>query len=336
MIMKTDSTVFSDFLTELGVPHTVCYSNKLFDEMPFKSLFGFSKLLSKYGIPNEGYRISDKDELSKLMPPFLAQTVGGFVIVKSIDDKSVCYLTEGVDETTSLDEFKRLWSGFVLLAYPDARSAEPDYETHHREEIFIHSKKWILTAGVLSLFSYFFVSGGLYRHVSTVLLILLNILGVYLTYLLVQKSLKIANATADHVCEILEEGGCDSILEMKASKFFGLFGWSEVGFAYFTVSLLSLLLFPNSIEALALCNVFCLPFTIWSIWYQKFRARVWCTLCVCVQCTLWFMFFCFLLGGWLKTAFHFSIEFFILGIAYITALMAYNKILPLFDKSNNV
>ena len=46
--------------------------------------------------------------------------------------------------------------------------------------------------------------------------------------------------------------GCDSVLETKASKFFGIFGWSEVGFSYFSVSLLTLLIFPQWICYLAL------------------------------------------------------------------------------------
>ena len=153
--------------------------------------------------------------------------------------------------------------------------------------------------------------------------------------MLVQKSVKIKNAAADRVCGVLEAGGCDSVLEMKASKFFGIFGWSEVGFAYFSVSLLTLLMFPEWIKYLAACNVCCLPFTFWSIWYQKFRAKVWCTLCVSVQASLWLLFFCYLGGGWLKDIFPLRIEFFVLGMTYLTVLLGLNRLLPLIDRSED-
>ena len=135
------------------------------------------------------------------------------------------------------------------------------------------------------------------------------------------------------MCRVLQEGGCDSVLETKASSFFGIFSWSEVGFAYFSVSLSCLLVFPQWIGYLALCNLLCLPFTFWSIWYQKFRARVWCTLCVSVQCSLWLLFFCYLAGGWLKDMFPLKIEFFVLGLSYLAVLLALNRLLPHFKPS---
>ena len=60
-----------------------------------------------------------------------------------------------------------------------------------------------------------------------------------------------------------------------------------------------LLIFPQYINLLALCNLICLPFSFWSVWYQNFRAHAWCTLCLCVQSMLWLLFFCYLFGGWL-------------------------------------
>ena len=60
-----------------------------------------------------------------------------------------------------------------------------------------------------------------------------------------------------------------------------------------------LLIFPQYINLLALCNLICLPFSFWSVWYQKIRAHAWCTLCLCVQSMLWLLFFCYLFGGWL-------------------------------------
>ncbi len=99
------------------------------------------------------------------------------------------------------------------------------------------------------------------------------------------------------------------------------------------MSLSCLLVFPQWIGYLALCNLLCLPFTFWSIWYQKFRARVWCTLCVSVQCSLWLLFFCYLAGGWLKDMFPLKIEFFVLGLSYLAVLLALNRLLPHFKPS---
>ncbi|MDE6445231.1 MAG: hypothetical protein K2K64_12565, partial [Muribaculaceae bacterium] len=78
---KTGHTLISDYLTLLGVPHTAGYSGKRMATMPFQTLFGLSKLLQEYGIESEGYELTDKTELLKLTPPFLADTPAGVVIV---------------------------------------------------------------------------------------------------------------------------------------------------------------------------------------------------------------------------------------------------------------
>lgn len=339
MMEKRQPNIFSDWLGLLGVPHTVAYSDGRFEGMAFKSLFGLQQLLKEYGIDSEGFRLKDKSELSRLVAPFIAVTPDGMVIVTSLPDTGadgalqdgeVGYMTQGVTEKMPLQEFLAAWDGTVFCAYPSAGACEPDYTNHRRDAIMTRLRDYGIVIGVAFLFVYLFISNGIWRHLSTVLVALFDIVGLGLTYMLVQKSLKIKNRAADKVCGLLEEGGCDTVLEMKASKFFGIFGWSEVGFAYFSISLLVLLMFPGDIGALALCNLCCLPFTFWSIWYQKFRAKVWCTLCVSVQCTLWLLFFCYLGGGWLKEAFPISISFFVIGILYVTALLVLNKILPRF------
>lgn len=327
-------TLFTDFLQALGVRHTADYSNQQFAGMPFQSMFGLTKLLEQYGIPSEGLRLSDKSELVKLSVPFLADTPDGFVIVKACDSSNVSYMTQGQLETMPLEQFEDAWNGIVLLAYPDSKSEEPGYAGHRTVELINQAKVWVMWTCTALLFVYLFVTNGIYRHWSTIGMAVIDIIGLILTFMLVQKTLKIKNKAADEVCGVLQEGGCDSILELKASSFFGIFKWSEVGFAYFSVSLLALLMFPQWICYLALCNVCCLPFTVWSIWYQRFRAHKWCTLCVSVQASLWLLFFCYLFGGWYHGMFPLRIEFFVLAVTYIVVLLALNRLLPDFHNQN--
>lgn len=138
---NSDDTLLSDFLQVLGVPHTVGYSDGRFLAMPFKSLFGLSKLLTEYGVDNETLRLADKDEISALQPPFLAHTGRGFVIVTDMDADRVGYLTQGVAETMPLPDFKEAWSGVVMLAYPATDSVEPGYRGHATIELANRAKR---------------------------------------------------------------------------------------------------------------------------------------------------------------------------------------------------
>lgn len=327
------ASLFSRFLAHLEVPHTRGWSDRKFRNMTFKSVYGLSHLLTEYGIKNKGMRFSDKAELLRLAAPFLAQLKNGsFVIVTGVDPvaRVVQYDSVGKVQEIGLEDFLHSWNGFALLAFPDANSREPEYGSHHLTEVVAAMTRYVLAAATLSVFAYFFVTRQLYLHISTVLLTVFDCIGLYFSFLLVQKSLNIHTAASDRVCGVLEHGGCDSIMQLKVSKLFGVFSWSEIGFGYFGVSLVTLLLFPHMWPALAICNACCLPYTVWSIWYQKFKARHWCTLCVGVQSTLWLLFFSYLGGGWFREARHLHLNFLILLATYVVAVLSLNLLLTTF------
>lgn len=330
----SDHTLVTDLLRELKVPFTNQYTKQRFETMPFKTLFGVSQLLKEYGVESKAYQLEDKTEITKLPSPFIASTQGGLVIVTKIDDNSISYLTQGVPETMPVKDFEEIATGIVLLPEVQKGAKEPDYRKHLTDVIISDSKKvvlWVL-AGVLA--AYLIVTHHLWPYWSFWGLFAVDCFGIWLTYMLVQKSLSIKSHVADKVCGVLQEGGCDSILKTSASSFFGIFSWSEVGFTYFGVSLLAMLISPATIHWLSLINICCLPFTIWSISYQKFIAKHWCTLCVCVQGSLWLQFICYLLGGWMKPVFPLDLGFFALGATFIMVLLALNQVLPHFTNND--
>lgn len=332
MIHKGD-TILSRLLAQLGVPYTPGYADAQFRSMTFKSLFGLSHLLKNYEVDNTAVRIADKSEITKLSAPLLAQGRNGvFSIVTEIDPAAdrIVYDERGIIRTATVDGFTDLWNGIALLVYPTDGAREPDYTPHLVHEVVQSASKYILMAAFAAVFVYFFVTRHVYAHVSNVLLTVFDCVGLYFSYLLLQKSLNIHTRAGDRVCGVLERGGCDHIVSLGVSKLFGVFSWSEVGFGYFGVSLATLLAFPHLWPALAVCNACCLPYTFWSIWYQRFRARRWCTLCVGVQSTLWLLFFCYLGGGWFRGALPLRLDFFVLLAVYITAVLLLNLIVRVF------
>ena len=326
--------IVSDLLTVLKVRHTEDYTARRYDAMPFKTLFGVSQLLKEYGVAAQGYTLNDKKEMVSLRAPFIAQTKGGLVIVTDISTDNVKYLSQGVSETIPVADFLKVFTGVVLLVRVNPGAVEPDYGDHRGKQLIKQSKLvlvWILAA---LLVAYLFVVNGLWRYWSVWGLTAVDLGGLWLTYMLVQKSLSIKNAVADKVCGVLQEGGCDKILKTDASSFFGIFSWSEVGFTYFGVSLLVMLISPATIHWLALINICCLPFTVWSVWYQKFRAHHWCTLCVSVQLSLWLQFICYFFGHWEIPVFPLRLQFFTLGATYLFVLLLLNRILPHFTNKD--
>ena len=333
--MEGNRCLFGTFLRALEVPFTHDYSARRFDTMTFQSLFGLSKLLEEYGVPNEALELPDKEgDLDKLTPPYLARVGSTFAVVTDAGDTVELNYGDGTGpKRIPREEFMKIWSGVVLLAYPAEKSAEPDYGMHKFVEIGNKAKRWVLSATCLFIFAYLFISNGLYRHVSTVLLTTVDLAGLYVTYHLVLKSLNIHSERGDDICSLLDRTGCHTVLSTSASKFFGLFGWSEVGLSFFSVSLGCLLVFPEYIGYLALVNACACPFSFWSVWYQKYRAKAWCTLCLITQGCLWLSLACYAFGGWFRGAFPLSLQFFVLCATYVAALLGLNAIMPAMDKS---
>lgn len=330
------TTIFSDLLRLLEVAHTPDYSDAQFRQMPFKTLFGFTRLLKSYGIGSIGETVADKDQLTRIPTPFLAQSGSGFVIVTGFSDggEKVDYLYYHRPYTVSTDEFKKRWSGTVLLIYPDEGSKEPDYAIHRRFQLAGIAKNWILAICVLFLLTAGVIYSGIYAHLSTIFLFVLTLAGVAVSFMLIQKSAKVKNHAADKVCGIIQKHGCDTVLEQKASTFFGLFSWSEVGMAYFGITMLTMLVFPQEIHNLALVNACCCPFSFWSVWYQKYRIKAWCTLCLTVQAILWLQLACYILGGWWHGILPLRVDLFLLGAAYVATLLGLNRLMTAFEKSH--
>ncbi len=327
------ASLFSDFLVSLGVKHTEDYSDDRFENMPFQSLFGLANLLKEYGIGSVGVSVdagSRKDALDAFTTPFLIDTPDGFLIILKKSGQNVSYISDQKVFTVPVTDIIDSWNGVALLVETDSDSIEPEYTRHHIAEIAKSVKYYLLISLAVVLAGSAMWQTHLYSHWAAWLVFVFDCAGIVLSWMLVQKSLGIHNAAAEAVCSVLEEGGCDELARSEASSFMGIFKWSEVGVAYFSVSLLAMLLFPQTIPALAAINILCLPYTIWSITYQKFKAKVWCTLCVSVQATLWLLFVSYLIGGWTKQIFPLSvpflIDFVVLVCCYGAVLLAINRL----------
>lgn len=296
-----NQNVFVSFLELLNVKHTKTYSNTLFNEHPHKyNLLGVSKMLSEYNIENAATRIEDKEmNLFNIETPFVAPFGGDFVTIREVTADNVRLTRNGKDISILPQEFNKSWSGVVLLAEKNNTSIELNYKENKRAELLNIGQKCILGFLILITGLFAYVSNSLYHNPGLTLVLAINMIGMYIGYLLVQKQMHIHSTYADKICSLFQQSDCNSVLESKAAKFLGVIGWSEVGLGYFISNVFLVLFFPRLISYLALINIFALPYTVWSVWYQKFKAKQWCPLCLIVQILFWAMFAVNLIFGFI-------------------------------------
>lgn len=327
---KKSQNVFITFLKLLNVKHTKSFSTKYYNEHPHKyNLFGLSKMLSDYGVENAGTKIKDKEnDLFNIETPFVAFTGNDFVTVYKVSSENVSYIWNGKDISISPTEFIQQWTGIVLLAETNENSIEPIYKENRKKERFGFFQKILLLASVLLTFILIYISKSLYSDIGLTFSLIVNFIGVYIGYLLVQKQMHIHSEYGDKICSLFKQGDCNDILESSAAKFLGVIGWSEIGFAYFMSNVFIIAFFPQFVSYLAVINICALPYSFWSVWYQKVKAKQWCPLCLIVQSLLWVVFVVNLTFGFIQIP-NFNVEdILVVGCIYLIPLLAINIITP--------
>lgn len=288
-------TIFTSFLNELKVPHTKEYSDKFFNEHPYNdTLYGLSKLLRDYHIPNNGYKFEgNKDSIvNELKPPFIAQIGFDFIPVYDKTEGWFKFWRNGRSLQISLVDFVKMWSGNILFANPNSESTEPNYK-RHRILHFIKIVEYIIFI-ISFLYSFFFLCklSLIKENISTILVYILNIIGLITTYILIRRDDDLSDSFAESVCSLFKHSDCNSVIQSSASRFLGIISWGQIGLGYFISNLIVLTFIPEDYFYYCIFNMLTLPYTFWSIWYQKYKAQAWCPLCLIVQVILWILFIC--------------------------------------------
>lgn len=326
--------VFTGFLRLLKVPHTGVYSNRYYREHPYRnSLFGLSGMLSAYGVDNLALRLNrSASELSQLEAPFIAFANNDFVLVHELSSTHVSYSWHGKSIRLTVEEFLETWSGVVLLAEKTERSREPGFRDNLKAEWFDIGEKIVLLVLLFILFSLSFQAD---RQVSFVYLMLSsvsNLAGLSVSWMLLLKQIGIQTAFGDKVCSLFKKSSCNDVLNSPASKLLGMIGLSEIGTAYFMTNLLILHCASSLVGYYVLISILALPFTIWSLYYQRFKVHVWCPLCLCVLGILWSNFFVNVLNGVMPQIEIIAGEILLVGCLYSFLLLFLNILCRAFYK----
>jgi hypothetical protein len=229
-------------------------------------------------------------DIYEIETPFVAHIGNDFATVYRVDREKIHFKLNGRDINLPVNKFLAAWSGIVLLAEAKPDAGEPDYKKHRKKELLNSLQYYgLLFAACLILISGY-VSASRYQSSGFTVLLILNFIGVYIGYLLALKQLHVKSKYGDMICSLFRQHDCNDVLHSEAARLWGIFGWSEIGLGYFIACSLVLLFMPDLICYLAVVNILALPYSFWSIWYQKFKARQWCVLCLIVQALFWLIF----------------------------------------------
>ncbi|MBX2887899.1 MAG: hypothetical protein KF829_04535 [Ferruginibacter sp.] len=290
-----------NFLKLLNVKVVNTTVNETLQNHPdWPSLLCISDSLNKWNVPNGAGKI-DVGKIDELPTPFIAHTINReypLVIVTNVSAAEIKGISKGHNKETTVkrDEFLKNWDGVYLFAEPHSESGEKDYATNKKKE-FIN---FLVPSAVVALI-FIIATYALYKNLTNInpnqkgfasnifFQYFISLAGVFVTSLLLWYEIDKNNPLLQKVCTGIAKGNCNAILTGKHAKIFNWLSWSEVGFFYFSGSLM--LMFgisrlPDSMFVLGWLNVLALPYIVFSIYYQWKVAKQWCMLCLAVQALL--------------------------------------------------
>lgn len=286
------NTLLDITLHELGIKHTRLYAETLERDCPYrKSLWALTRMLDRFNVAHYPCRLADKSKITELQRPFIAEVSKDCVVVTDVAEGSIHYTSVKGHFKTEKDKFIDAWSGVTVLLQADETSAEPDYADHKQRQAQETAEKTIaIVLGGMAVLAMLFLNGLQWIHLA---LVGLSSIGLYLSWLLLNLHTHSESKAATKICSLFK--GKSSCVE---SRFLVLdrYDLSELGIVFFGCNLLLSLFSPLFIiSPLSVVTLAAIPFTLWSIGYQRFHQHKWCPLCLMVQGVVWLQFaaFCF-------------------------------------------
>ena len=297
--MKNDnfSAVLILYVDALKIPiHPSGIRNELRKHPDYHSLVAYNDVLENYGIYTSAYNVNFESLYKITLPAITCLTDRNYAVITEVN-KNYVVLSDDKKKRKKVknDQFKNLYTGIVQVK--DSIDASRQYkQVEKTNNTLLKIQPYIGFALIALLIGLFLLNANFINSLSWSLfsLTLLKLLGIFFSSLLLIQSIDANNPLINRFCQGSEKVDCGALLSSDAAKITSFLSWSEVGFFYFTGSILSLLFVPSSLSLLAWLNVFALPYTFYSIYYQYKVAKKWCTLCCAVQGLLWVEFLGFL------------------------------------------
>lgn len=283
----------------------------LIEHPNYPSLLSISDIMSNLEVDNISMKTSF-DNLTKLTYPQIIQIKDSqslynlFALIYSINEENVDWFNpeKHKRETMPIDYFLKIFGGYVQIFKKNNNSGERNFSVNRKKELYslIINFLMIFSIPIVTLLITFFnilklgINASLFGFVYT----LLALAGSVISAMLLLYEVDQYNPVLKKVCTSGNKTNCAAILNSKGSKIFG-FSWSLIGFSYFMGVLITLLIDgitdAESLSIVAFLSVLVLPYTLYSIYYQKWIVKQWCPLCLSIQVLLVLQFFIAILGN---------------------------------------
>jgi thiol-disulfide isomerase/thioredoxin/uncharacterized membrane protein len=259
-------------ISNLKLPVSKSYLKIRLESHPdYPSILAIQDTLSELGIKSMAYE-SDKHNLKKKVGPFLLHF--------NKYDGEILFFADIESAESKVKDFDKYWSGVAMIVegiiLTKNKENDQEFKSENRNNIFA-------IAIVLCIIFLLFGSEVLKKSLPGILLLITNIAGLYLSWLIVQKELGFQNIISDKICSIAKQSRCEAVLFSKSAKLFSWLTWGDIGIVYFTTSLFYIVQIDEGatyFQFYYLLSLIGLMFPLYSLYYQGKIVKQWCMLCI--------------------------------------------------------
>jgi len=269
-------------LTEYHKTQEYCIDKKLFKERllsdPNNIVTSITNTLDYFEVKNIVAGVP-KDSLNNLPNSFIAQVSKNnqfnFILIIKKKDKLKIIVNEKNTVLVNKEEFLSNWTGLIVAI--EKNVCKPKKK--------IDSKKIILKTALIIciLLAIFYISLITKSFIQTLYLIF-SILGFTISFIIVKEKLNL-DSVLSKFCTLTKNTDCETVLNSKEARIFGFIDLSDSSIIYFSFITLSFIYNPNN-TFFYILSLLSLPLIAYSIYYQKFRIKKWCPLCLSIASIL--------------------------------------------------
>ena len=248
----------------------------------FPSLRAVTDTLDYLGIEHLAISVP-KDALDQLPDCFLAimdtkdKQQNSLVAVEKKNDKMIVHNVESKQQMDR-DSFLEAWEGVVVAVEPNVA------EKGGRPLKGVFTPEVLGLAALTLLLGYLFFSQE--PSAPTMVYLLASLGGLGVSILILREEFGHGSKLVDRICNATQATSCQEVLTSEGAKFIGNFGLSDMGIIYFTAATLTLiagLAVPSLLTAL---NLLAVPVILYTWYYQAFKVKKWCVLCLLLSAML--------------------------------------------------
>lgn len=213
-----------------------------------------------------------KESLNSLPNTFIAQFSKNnqftFVLVNKEKNKLNIIVDEKNTVLISNEEFLENWTGLIIAIEKNEKTKK---NVNQKEKIL---KTVLIIFALLAILHISIIT----KSVLQTGYFTLSIIGFVISFLIVKEKLNL-NSVPSKFCTLTKNSNCETVLNSKESKIFDFIDLSDSSIVYFSFIVLTFIYNPNG-ALFQIVSLLSLPIIIYSIFYQKFKIKKWCPLCL--------------------------------------------------------